>query len=209
MADQKGVKRSSFVKLTDDLEERVSKIGVKVTGEEAQHVIAEIGGNSGSRRLYFDHVTDSGGSDDMNVNGSLGSPKEFITEALPGEDLLVKHLIFEAFDGGIKIDNFLGQNSALTNGILIEVKARDEVFQFLPITTTQELDSHFAFGNARSFELIVASGNDSVVARFGLDTPLILKAQGTYPTNDYVKVLIRDNLSNIAKLRFLIEGSLV
>jgi len=42
MADLKGIKRSSYVKLTDEDEEKVSKIGTKPTGEDAQHVIAEI-----------------------------------------------------------------------------------------------------------------------------------------------------------------------
>lgn len=201
---------SSAVKLTDGEEAQFSQIGQKVTGEYAQHVIAEIGGASGTRKLFFEHATVEGGTSiDMNVNGSLANPEVFTIPAQATESLVVQHLNFEIFDGGIKMDNFLGQNSELNNGILIEVKSQDEVFTFKPIVNTQEFDSHFAFGSGRSFELIIASGTDSLVARFGLNTPLVIKPQGTYATDDYIKVFIRDNLNSVDKIQFLAEGSVI
>lgn len=154
--------------------------------------------------LFFIHA-ENGGSSQMAVNGSI-TPIEFTIPAEASDDLIVTSLLFEAFDGGVKIDNFLGLNSELDNGILIEVKSQDETFQFLPIKTTQEFDSHFSFGSGRSFSIVFASGNDSMVARFGLDAPFTLKKQGTYASDDYIKVIIRDNLSSISSLQFLAQG---
>jgi len=154
--------------------------------------------------LFFLHAK-NGSEEQMSVDGST-TEVEFIINAEAVNDLIVTSLLFEAFDGGLKIDKFLGQNSPLTNGILIEVKSQDDIFQFLPITNTQEFDSHFSFGSGRSFSLVFASGNDSMVARFGLDTPFIIKKQGTYASDDYIKVIIRDDLESISSLQFLASG---
>lgn len=202
-----------------DIDEQKQSETVRIVGRDesfAADVITEDGENKllvkssnvpqPIGNLFFEYAADSSNID-MNVNGS-GTTVEYEIQAHPTLDKVISSLVFEAFDGGIKIDNFLGQNSELTNGILIEVKSGDEVFQFRPIKNTQEFDSLFSFGSGRSYELIFASGNDSMVARFGSATPFVLKPVGTYATDDYVKVFIRDNISNINKLRFLAVGQL-
>jgi len=155
--------------------------------------------------LFFLHAM-NGASSSLNVNGS-GTPVEFLINAEVAADLVVDSLLFETFDGKIKIDKMLGKNSPLSNGIIIEIKSEDTLFQFLPITKTQEFDSYFAFGPGRSYELVSASGNDSMVARFGPANPFRITKQGTYASDDYIKVIIQDNLNNIANLQFLAEGS--
>jgi hypothetical protein len=155
--------------------------------------------------LTFQHAT-NGGSEDMAVDGS-STPVEFSVLADATRDIIVEAMAFESFANGIKIDKFLSLNSELTNGILIEVKSEDEIFQFLPIKNTIEFDSHFAYGPGRSYNLLFASGNDSMVTRFGPEFPFVLKPQGTYASDDYVKVVIRDNISSINKLNFLIFGA--
>ena len=152
------------------------------------------------------YAEENGGSNEMDVNGSNTSV-DFIINATALGDLVVSSLVFQAFDGGIKIDKFLGLNSFLSNGVLIEVKSEDVVFRFLPITNTIEFDSLFAFGSGRSFELISASGNDSMVSRFGPELPFLIKTPGTYATDDYIKVIVQDDLRSVARLRFLAEGS--
>lgn len=146
------------------------------------------------------------GSNEMAVNGSV-IPETFSIMADPTADLVVSTLIFQAFSSIIKIDKFLGLNSELTNGVLIEVKSEDSIFQFLPIKNTIEFDSLFSNGSARSYDLIFPSGNDSMVARFGLSNPFVLKKTGTFATDDYVKVIIRDNISSVTRLRFIAEGT--
>ncbi len=156
--------------------------------------------------LVFLHA-ENNGSNDMAVNGS-STPVDFIVPANANFDIVCESLAFESFASGIKIDKFLSLNSALSTGLIIEVKSEDTIFQFLPITDTQEFDSHFAYGPGRSFDLLFASGNDSMVARFGPSTPFIIKQQGTYSNDDYIKVTVADNLSQISSLQFLIFGAL-
>ena len=149
----------------------------------------------------------NGGSNIMAVDGSTVP----VTFTVPSQarDYIVNGIGCHAFDGGIKIDKFLGLNTALTNGFLVEIKSENSVFQFIPITNTQEFDAHFAWGDGRSFELIFASGNDSMVARFERSTPFIIKKTGTYPGNeDYIKFIVRDNLTSISLFECLSFGSL-
>ena len=154
--------------------------------------------------LFFLHA-ENGGSSDLTVNGS-GTAVEFFINS-EAQDMIVKGLAFESFSSGIKLDKFLSLNSALTNGVIVEVKSEDQVFQFLAIKSTIEFDSHFAWGEGRSYELNFASGNDSMVARFELSSPFILKKTGTYINPDYIKVIIRDNLSSVNNLQFIAFGN--
>lgn len=202
-----------------DLEDLKQSEAVRIVGRDegfAADVVQEDGENKllvkstnvpqPVGNLFFEYATNSSNID-MNINGG-GTPVTFEIAPHPTLDRVINSLVFKAFDGGIKIDKFLGQNSELTNGITIEVKSEDQIFVFQPIRNTQEFDSLFSFGSGRSFDLIFASGNDSMVARFGLSTPFVLKPVGTYATDDYIRVTINDNLSAISRLRFLAVGQL-
>jgi hypothetical protein len=175
-------------------EDGINKLWVKST------IVPEAIGN-----LFFEHATDSGGSNQLAVDGSV-TPVEFTVDADATDDLLISGLLFHAFDGGIKIDNFLGLNNSLQAGLVVEVKSEDVIFQFPPIKTTQQFDAHFSWGDGRSYELIFASGNDSMVARYGVSQPFLIKKQGTYATDDYIKVTVSDNISQVADLNFLVAG---
>jgi len=178
------------------LEDGARKLVVKST------IVPEAVGN-----LFFKHSF-NGTSEDMDVDGST-TTVVFTVEAETNYDLLVYGLAFHSFASGIKIDKFLSLNSELTNGVLVEIKSSNQIFQFLPIKTTQDFDAHFTWGSGRSFELIFASGNDSLVARYGPSSPFVIKKKGTYGAgnDDYIKIHIQDNLSAIARLRFLAVGN--
>jgi hypothetical protein len=155
--------------------------------------------------LFFQHAL-NGGSDDMNVDGSV-TPVVFEIPADATRDIVVEALAFESFANGIKIDKFLSINSPLTNGITIEIKSEDTVFSFLSIQNTNEFDSHFSFGPGRSYRLTFASGNDAMVARFAPQSPFVLMKSGSYATDDYIRVSINDDISSINKLSFLAFGA--
>jgi hypothetical protein len=204
MADIADAQQSEVTRITGRDESFVADV-VQEDGEnkllvKASNVPQPIG------NLFFDYAAD-GSNVDMNVDGS-STPAIYEILAHPTLDKVIGSLVFEAFDGGIKIDNFLGQNDELTNGITIEVKSEDQIFTFLPIKNTQEFDSLFSFGDGRSFALTFASGNDSMVARFGSSTPFVLKPVGTYTIDDYIKVTINDDIDSISRLRFLAVGQL-
>lgn len=176
-------------------EDGISKLMVKST------IFPQILGDRFT--LYAENLS----SIDMNVNGS-STPVEFIINPVAAGDLVVSSLVFQAFAVGIKIDKFLSLNQELSVGVLVEVKSEDFIFQFKPIKNTIEFDSLFAYGSGRSFDLTFASGQDAVVSRFGPTFPFLLKKIGTYATDDYVKVIIQDNISSINRFRFLAEGSI-
>lgn len=192
---------------------------VVITGGDDAH-IADVIEEGGQKKLIvkatnapqpignilFEYAK-NGGSNELAVDGST-TEVEFTVPADATSDKVIEGLTFEAFSSSIKIDKFLSFNQELTNGILIEIKAQDEVFQFLPIINTMEFDSHFAYGPGRSFNITIASGNDALISRFGPTSPFVLKPQGTYASDDYIKVIIRDNLSSIVRLRFIAFGAL-
>lgn len=155
--------------------------------------------------LFFAHALNNG-SEDMNVNGQ-GSPIVFEIPADATRRIIIESMTFESFASGIKIDKFLSLNSELSTGITVEVKSQDTVFTFLPIKNTNEFDSHFSYGPGRSYRITVASGNDAMVARFGPNNPFVIEKQGTFATDDYIRITIADNLQQIAKLSFLAFGA--
>jgi hypothetical protein len=154
----------------------------------------------------FEEYAKNGVSIEMAVDGGV-TPVEFIVDANATLDLVVTSLSFQAFDGAIKIDTFLGSNNEITNGLIVEIKSEDIVFQFLPIKNTTEFNSLFAFGAGRAFDLIFANGDDSLVSIFAPESPFVIKKQGTYATDDYIKVIIQDDIDAVSRLRFLASGT--
>jgi hypothetical protein len=157
--------------------------------------------------ISFDYATrQSDSSINLNVNGSA-TPQDFMIMAKPF-DLVVNSLVFECFAGNVRTDRFLDLNAELTNGILVTVKSENNEFSFNPIRRTGELDSLFAVGDFSDFKIIAASSGTYVSAKFGLSSPFIIRASGTYAIDDFIRVRVRDNLSAISRIRFLSIGAL-
>jgi len=153
-------------------------------------------------KLTFIKALDSGGQDNMAVNGS-GTPVVFAIDApaagQPG--LIFSSLRFSCLDGGVKLDKMLGQNSALTNGILVQIVDNGNTTSFLAIKKTIDFNDHFTFGGG-TFEFIVSSGIDYVGAIFLPPRPFKLRAG----TADQIKITVRDNLSSVTNIHFIGEA---
>jgi len=160
--------------------------------------------------LIFEKALDSGGSPDMNVIASLIAPVEFTIDADATERKVIEEMTFKAFDSGIKNNNFLGLNSALTNGITITIKSQNNSSSFIPIFDTVDFDAHFALGPGGRFNTIFAAGQDSVVAKFSPQNPFILEPVGTFSPDpdDSVIITINDNLSTVTFLDMTVFGFL-
>jgi len=145
--------------------------------------------------LIFERFKDGGGvgSSNLAVNGST-TQVTFQINAHPTKKKIIRDIKFNAFDGGIKVDTFLGQNSPLTNGVVVRLSVNGISQDFLPIKTTQDFDGHFAYGDGARFDIVTASGNDSMVAVFSPREPIVLSAGSV----DKVSIIIRDNLTNIS-----------
>ena len=74
-----------------------------------------------------------------------------------------------------------------------------------PIKTTDDfLDFHAE--DPDNFVVFFASGADKFTAVLEFSPPLELRPQGEFLTNDYIRVQVRDNLTQINQLRAIIDG---
>lgn len=143
-------------------------------------------------------------SAEMAIDASSVS-KTFVIPCSNSVDKFVEELRCFGNDNGVKFGQFLGINSALTNGILITIVS-DETTIVLPnITTTDDLKHRFALGGGK-FQLDVQAGRDDVLASFMFENPFPIRSCGTNPTDDSVEFLIRDDLSSLITFQCLIFG---
>lgn len=160
--------------------------------------------------LFIENATRDGDgvTNSMSVNGSLANPIEYNILAQEDTTIFIEELRFFGAANGIKFGNFLAQNSALTNGIYIEIKSNDTITTFPIIKTTDDFKNRFAFGQgAGGFSLQIASGRDDFIAVFTFNNPFLLQPAGTFTIDDYIKVFVRDNLTNgVIQLEFVAKG---
>ena len=151
----------------------------------------------------------NGGSPDMRVAGSLGVPIEFRIDASATTDLFIENLVFDAQGNGLKYDQFLSKNTNLTNGILVEIKSDNQITTFPLIKNTEDFKNKWVgpSGIATNFSISNQAGADEMVAIFAFNNPFIIRVAGTFTTDDYISIKIRDNISSgISRLNFRAKG---
>lgn len=170
-------------------------------------------GVSGSIQVTPNTVTDlfeeealDGGSSDMAVDGTV--PVEFFISAHATKQKVIQFMTFGALDSGIKYDKFLGRNQKITNGILVEFKSQDNNGSFSSIKSTEDFEDVWA-RTTRDFRITVQSSTDHVNATKDISqSVIIIDPVGTYGTDDFIKITIRDDLSQVTSLRFIAKGFL-
>ena len=146
---------------------------------------------------------------DMDVNANLNNPVEFDILAKSEKAIFVQSLRFFGQGNGIKYGNFLNLNTSIANGLLIEIKSESIITQLPLIKTTEDFKNKFAFASgANGFVLDVASGRDDFFAVFDFGNPFLLEESGAHGAgnDDYIKIIVRDNISNVGSLRFSAKG---
>lgn len=164
--------------------------------------------------LYIEEVTDNGlptGSSDLRVGNQASptNPFEFFISAVLERDVFLEELIFDAQGNGIKFGNFLSKNGPLNNPVIVEVKSDDLITRFPGILTTEDFKNKFAAlgGNGANFKIDVQAGADEMLAILSLANPVVIRATGTFSTDDYVKVIIQDNtLQGVNRFQFRVKG---
>lgn len=146
----------------------------------------------------------------MTVNGSV-TPVIFQVSASATTDLFIEHLWFYGGGNSIKFDQFLSKSSPaqLANGILVTAKSDDIITTFPVIRDTQDFKNKWAAlsGDAANFRVDVQSAADQIIAILTLPNPFLLRVQGSFTTDDYIRVAIRDDLSSgIKTLGFSVKG---
>lgn len=145
---------------------------------------------------------ENGGSPDLLVNGS-STPVEFFINASSTKQRFFTSLRFEALGNGIQFTKFLSQNSSLSNGILVTIRSNDSEITFPEIKTTEDFASLFSRGPS-DFDVFDVSGTDYFRATLTFAAPFQLFKQGTFTTDDFIKITIQDNLNTgITEFRFI------
>lgn len=149
----------------------------------------------------------NGGSPDLQVNGSLGTPINFRVNASPDKERFITSLRFEALGNGIQFTNFISKNGSLTNGVLVTIRSNNSQISFPAIKTTEDFGSYFSRGSGNNFEVFDVSGTDYFRATLSFTAPFQLFKQGTFGTDDFIEVSIRDNLtSGLVRFQFIAFG---
>jgi hypothetical protein len=164
--------------------------------------------------IFIQNATDDGtptGNNDLRVGNpvSPGSPAEFYINSVIEKDIFIEQMIFHAQGNGIKFGNFLSQNSALDDPIIVEIKSDNNVTTFPEIYTTEDFKNEFAAlsGNGANFRIDVQAGADEMLAILTFANPFVIRASGTFTTDDYIKIIIQDNtLQSIARFEFEVKG---
>lgn len=152
--------------------------------------------------LFIDSFSNNG-STALNINAS-GAPVEF-TIPLKNEDTAISSISIYGRDNGIQFGQFLAINQTIT-GIIFEIKSDDNVFSSPPITITDDFRNKFCI-SPRDFVIDVFSNEDVFTAAFVSPSPIIIRGQNTFTTPDYIKVTIRDNISQVNYLEASVFGA--
>jgi len=150
----------------------------------------------------------NGGSADMRVNGSV-THVDFLVNASALKDIFIEDIIADAQANGIKFGQFLAQNAPLTNGVEITIKS-DDVTTVLPlIKSTEDYKNKFAAlsGDAGHFSIDIQAGRDEMVSVLSFQNPFVLRVVGTFSTDDFIRVRIKDNLTaGLQRMNFRVKG---
>ncbi len=145
---------------------------------------------------------ENGGSPDLLVNGS-GTPVDFMIDPSATKERFFTSLRFEALGNGIQFTNFLSRNNNLTNGIELTIRSNNSEVTFPVIKATEDFASFFSRGPS-DFDLFDVSGTDYFRATLSFTAPFQLFKQGTFATDDFIRVRIQDDLSSqIVQFQFI------
>jgi len=159
-----------------------------------------------SGELYDEQLLD-GASADMTVDGST-TPVEFTIGADTSEDIILNSLTLFGSDGGIKLENYLGINSALTNGVVVEIKTDDVIKTFRPMVSTNDLIKFASIGGVEYFS---SQSGDSIKSVLVFSPAIPIRISGAFGAgatdDDYIKVTINDNLSTLNSMEAFVRGT--
>jgi hypothetical protein len=158
--------------------------------------------------LYVQEAMYSGSSD-LRVNGSV-TPVDFLIMPTTTQ-VFIEHLIFNAQANGVQFGKFLGQNTALTNGVLVTIKSDNVVTNFPIIKSTEDFKNKWAAlsGDGANFKVDLQAGRDEMLAILSLPNPFLMRESGAFGAgnDDYIRIRIQDNLSaGLQDFRFRVKG---
>lgn len=159
-------------------------------------------------QLFSEFALD-GASNQIAVNGSV-TPVEFIVSADAAGGMVKVIEIFRLYgdDGNIKVGegNFLGDNSALANGLLIEITKDTVTTTFRNLKSTNDILGRFSSSTSNN-KIIVQSGGSYFESVFDFVSRNV-QIRLDPGTTDEIKITVRDDLSSRSDIFFVIDGFL-
>lgn len=140
------------------------------------------------------------GSANININGSVTN---YFFEYKPNaHDVELIHISFIVEEPTIAFGNTFFGETSLTNGLLLQLKVNDVVYNLDNFKYTRDMVD---FSSPGGFYMDRASPD---IARILYTFPpdVILKSSGSFVNPDYVRVLVRDNISGISYIHSIITG---
>lgn len=134
----------------------------------------------------------NGSSKNMDVDGSV-TPVDFSYSPTSGK-IYIKQISFFIADNGITPPDKFGKITALTNGLVLEVQTKGNVYQICNIKDNADLVNIFSNeplipGSNSGF----LDNNDSYSGNLLFDMPIVLDTS----MSDYIKFIVQDDLSGI------------
>ena len=202
MADISGTQQSEIVRLTgrdealavDVLDEGDGINRIAVTSKTAP---APLG------TTFIENVL-NGGSPSLNVDGS-STPVEYTLNSTT-QDRLISVIRFYGRDTSFDFNDFLGLTSPLANGLLIEIKTEDTLTQFPLIQTSDDFRNKFA--GTKGWYWSTSESPNTFTAEFIPRAPFFIRKTGSFSTDDYIKVVIQDDLDSLEYFECIVEGTL-
>lgn len=148
-------------------------------------------GNISGRFIEF---AENGGSSDLLVNGS-GSPVDFTIPANVDNEKFITSLRFAAGGNGMKFGQFFSKNQTLTNGVEVTIRSNNAEFVFPLLKSTEDFKNNFSLGSD-NFAYFRVPGTDHADATLSFPAPIQLFRQGTFGTDDFIRVRIQDDLNS-------------
>jgi len=201
-----------------DVEARVSSIPAKDQSNNCVYVV--IGGVApgfslptqvgitGQRFEESITLNAAGVTKNANVDGSV-TPQEFKLEPDATFDIIVSSISMFGADGSIKMANFLGINSGLTNGCVLAQKADNNAFTYDTIKTTND----FIKRGTEPVDFVSQASGDSFKVTIFFEPAIPIRRSGTFGPasgdDDYITFTVNDNLTSVVELEVIVKGNLV
>lgn len=180
---------------TDPRDERFGVLGIS---GNVSSVPASIGG------FYEEFFSNPINLTEMSVDARTAQGGPYVYEIpinLERDVQIFEIRIFFA-GNGINLGTAFGtQNTELTNGITLEIKADNEIKTRGPFKTNSGLKNVFAVGSPTNFRLDKPSGKDELLASFTTGAGIILRRAGNFGAgnDDYIKITLNDRFDNITE----------
>ncbi len=127
------------------------------------------------------------------------SAVSFFLNADPVFDLFITELRVHGIANGVKFGKFLNLNQKLSTGIVWDIHSDELDVELDPIKSTDDIKAKFA--SLGGWNLDVQAGGDHVLGILDFDvTPIVIRKQGTFVSDDKIEAIVNDDLRQVSEL---------